>query len=232
VTLPPELLKGHGWVPFQVWGVVERCGGNGARAGNVLMRGWRFGMTNKRMMLAVGFVAVVVGVLVSIAAAQDRFTVKSLNGIAFSEFKGYDAWQNVAVSQPGVSMTGASDGITNVILANPVMINAYKSGSPGNGKPFPDGSMITKIAWSQVQMPESPYAVTVPGTLKMVSFIMKDSKRFPDTNGWGYAQLLYDEKSRTFSAFGKDAAFGKTVCHECHTRVKNKDYIFTSYPGR
>jgi len=44
--------------------------------------------------------AVLVGVLGSIAlAAQDRFTLKVPNGLAFAEFKGYETWQNVAVSQ-------------------------------------------------------------------------------------------------------------------------------------
>ena len=48
---------------------------------------------------------------------QDRFTLKSPNGIAFSEFRGYDTWQDVAVSQ-------TDDGI-KVIVANPAMMKAY-----------------------------------------------------------------------------------------------------------
>jgi len=103
---------------------------------------------------------------------QDRFTLKSPNGIAFSEFRGYDTWQDVAVSQ-------TDDGI-KVIVANPAMMKAYNDGAPENGKPFPDGSMIAKIEWTKEQNPASPYAVTVPGTLKSVAFIEKDSKRFAD----------------------------------------------------
>ena len=74
-------------------------------------------------------------------AAQDRFTVTVPNGLSFSEFRGYENWQYVAVSATG-------DGI-KVIAANPVMIEAYRLGIPGNGRPFPEGSMIVKIEWAQ-----------------------------------------------------------------------------------
>jgi hypothetical protein len=87
-------------------------------------------------------------------------------------------------------------------------------------------------AGTKVQNLVSPYAVTVPGTLKSVAFIEKDSKRFADTNGWGYAQLLHDAQTNTFKPYGSDAAFGKTVCHACHTTVKDRDYIFTAHPKR
>jgi hypothetical protein len=170
-----------------------------------------------------GVIALVfLSVLVSAAlAAQDRFTLKAPNGIAFSEFRGYENWQDVAPSQ-------TDDGL-KVILGNPRMIDAYKEGVPGNGKPFPDGSMIVKIEWSKKKNPVSPYSVTVPDTLKSVSFIEKDSKRFPDTNGWGYAQFSHDAPSDTFKPVGSGSSFGKTECHQCHTRVRGNDFIFTSY---
>ena len=69
-----------------------------------------------------------------------------------------------------------------------------------------------------------------PDTLKSVAFIQKDSKRFPETSGWGYAQFLYDAASDSFKPYGSDSSFGKE-CYGCHTLVKAKDYIFTSYPG-
>jgi hypothetical protein len=108
------------------------------------------------------------------------------------------------------------------------MTNAYRGGIPGNGKPFPDGSKIVKIEWSAKKSTESPYFVMVPDTLKSVSFIEKDSKRFRDSGGWGYAQFHYDAASDTFTPFGNDAACG----YACHTAVKAKDYIFTAYPRR
>jgi hypothetical protein len=180
---------------------------------------------NNRHIPAIAIIAGSLSVAVGIAfAAQDRFTLKAPNGVAFSEIKGYETWQSVAPSQ-------TDDGV-KVIVANAVMINAYRAGIPGNGKPFPEGSAIVKIEWSKKKNAASPYSVLVPDTLKTVSFIEKDSKRFPDTSGWGYAQFLYDAPSDTFKPFGSDSNFGKTVCYECHTRVKTQDYIFTSYARR
>jgi hypothetical protein len=75
----------------------------------------------------------------------------------------------------------------------------------------------------------SPYFVEVPDTLKSVSFILKDSKRFPDTNGWGYAQFLHDAASDSFTPYGKDSSFGKKACYLCRTLVKDRDCIFRSY---
>jgi hypothetical protein len=73
--------------------------------------------------------------------AQDKYTVKVPIGLAFSEFKGYEDWQAVGPSQT------AAQNVIRLILANPVMIDAYKEGVPGNGKPFPEGSKIAKIEW-------------------------------------------------------------------------------------
>jgi hypothetical protein len=127
-------------------------------------------------------ISVSAAVLASIAlAAQDKYTVRVPNGLAFSEFRGYENWQDVAVSQ-------TENGI-KVILANPAMIKAYRNGIPGNGKLFPDGSKVAKIEWTSKKSAESPYFVMVPDTLKSVSFIEKDTKRFPDTHGWAYAQF-------------------------------------------
>ncbi len=153
-------------------------------------------------------------------AAQDRFTVKVPNGLAFSDFRGYENWQDVAVSQ-------TENGL-KVIAANDAMINAHRQGVPGAGKSFPEGSKIVKIEWSSKRNAKSPYFVMVPDTLKSVSFIEKDTKRFPDTNGWAYAQFLYDAASDTFKPNGNDAKCG----YACHTTVAARDYIFTAYPKR
>jgi len=74
------------------------------------------------------FVGVFLSVLAALAmAAQDKYTLKVPNGLSFSEFKGYEAWQVVSISQDGALIAA--------ILANPVMIKAYLAGVPGNGKP-------------------------------------------------------------------------------------------------
>ena len=153
-------------------------------------------------------------------AAQDRYTVSVPNGLAFSDFRGYEDWRDVAVSQ---TETGIK-----AIVANPAMMDAYRSGAPGDGKHFPDGSKIAKIEWTSKKNAESPYFVMVPDTLKSVSFIEKDSKRFPDTNGWAYAQFLYDAASDAFRPNGNDAKCG----YACHSAIAAKDYIFTAYPKR
>ena len=75
------------------------------------------------------------------------------------------------------------------------MIKAYRQGTPGNGKTFPEGSKIVKIEWTAKKSAESPYFVMVPDILKSVSFIEKDSKRFANTGGCGYAQFHYDGAS-------------------------------------
>src|SRR5512136_2095269 len=173
-------------------------------------------------------VAVVLAALAGKAiSAQDKYTVKVPGGLAFSEFRGYEGWQAVSISEDG--------GLFALILANPVMIDAYRAGVPGNGKPFPDGSKMAKIHWNPKNLETFP-AATVPGTLHDVDFMVRDSKRFADSGGWGYAVFDYDAKSDTFMPGtladkppqGNDAKCG----FACHTIVKTRDYVFTDYGHR
>ena len=169
-------------------------------------------------------VTVSICVVSALAAGQDRFTLRSVNGIAFSEFKGYDAWQVIAPSQ--------LDGGVKAIVGNPVMIKAFAEGIPANGQAVPDGAMMAKIEWSAKNNPDLPGAARVTDTLKNVGFMIKDAKRFPETNGWGYAQLEYDSGSGTFKPLGSTSGFAKAACHQCHTVVKARDYVFTKYAQR
>jgi len=170
---------------------------------------------------AIAILTVMLAVLGNIAlAAQDRYTLQVPDGLAFSEFKGYETWQAVAVSHSG--------DVFALILANPVMIEAYKAGIPGNGKPFPDGAKMAKIHWNTKQSAEAPAPTTVPGTLHDVDFMARDSKRFADSGNWGYAQFNYDTASGEFAPEGKGADCG----FSCHTIVQAKDYVFTAYPPR
>ena len=156
-------------------------------------------------------------------AAQDKYTLQIPNGLAWSEFRGYEAWQDVAVSQTETSV--------KMIAANDVMMNAYRDGVPGGGKLFPDGSKVTKIEWSFKKNPASPYFVNIPDKLKTVSFIEKDTKRFPNTHGWAYAQWAYDPATDTFKPSALSSN-GSECGYACHTRVSTQDYIFTAYPKR
>jgi hypothetical protein len=181
------------------------------------------GLKSKSILAIVISVALLVVACGLTLAAQDRYTLKIPDGLAFSEFRGYETWQDVAVSQTETSL--------KVIAANDVMISAYRDGVPGNGKLFPDGSKIAKIEWSFKKNPVSPYSVNIPDTLKTVAFIEKDNKRFPSTHGWAYAQWAYDPATDTFkpselSPSGAECGFA------CHTKGSAQDYIFTAYPKR
>ena len=184
-------------------------------------------MKSKRT-LTIVTIAVVLAVLGGTAVtAQDKYALKVPGGLAFSEFRGYEDWQVVSVSQDG--------DLFAVILANPVMIDAYRAGVPGNGKPFPEGSKMAKIHWSPIKMETFPVA-TVPGTLHDVDFMVKDSKKFADSGGWGWAVFKYEAASSTFTPGttadvppqGNDAKCG----FACHTIVKTRDYVFTDYGKR
>jgi hypothetical protein len=154
-------------------------------------------------------------------SAQDKYTLRVPNGLAFSDFRGYENWQVVAVSQ--------TEDLLKVMVANPIMVDAYRAGIPGNGKAFPDGSKIAKIEWKPKKSTEAPFAVRIPDTLQDLFFIEKNTKKFPDTKGWAYAVFDYDPGSDTF----KPDPTGVVNCgFACHTKVAAKDYIFTAYGKR
>ena len=191
----------------------------------------------RQQITALVFVAAATAVIASVVLAaqtQDRFTLKAPNGIAFSEFKGYETWQVIAPSQPddaGGCGSSPAPGCIKAILGNPTMIRAYNDGIPANGKPVPDGAMMAKVEWAKKRHPAPPYAVTVTGPLIEVGFMVKDSKRFPGTNGWGYATFRHDPASDNWTPFGDSAAFANT-CHACHTIVKARDFVYTEYAQR
>jgi len=179
--------------------------------------------------LATVIIAVVLAVLGGRAiSAQDKYTLQVPNGLAFSEFRGYEGWPVIAISENG--------GNFAVILGNPIMIDAYKEGVPGNGKPFPDGAKIAKVHWHPKKQEAYPGQPMVPGAQYNADFMLKDSKRFADSGGWGWGSFEYDAASDTFSPAteaatppqGHDAKCG----FACHTLVKNRDYVFTEYGHR
>jgi Cytochrome P460 len=175
-----------------------------------------------KLRLTMTSTAVALGVLAAGAAisAQDKYGLKVPDGLAFSEFKGYEDWATVSVSK--------TDDTIEVILGNPAMINAYRAGAPGNGKAFPDGSKMAKIHWTMKKSADAPAPTTVPDTLHDVDFMVRDSKRFAQSGNWGYAQFDWTADSGTFkpSVSGTGCGFG------CHTLVAKKDYVFTAYGQR
>ncbi len=153
--------------------------------------------------------------------AQDKYSLKSPGGIAFSDFRGYEDWAVVSSAR--------TDEVLKVIVANPAMIQAYKAGVPGNGQPFPEGSMIVKLQWKPKKSTEAQFAVDVPDVFKQAFVMEKDSKRFPKSGGWGYAVFNYEAATDTFTADSKSLS---DCGNACHTAVKAKDYIFHPYQKR
>ncbi|HKC00970.1 MAG TPA: cytochrome P460 family protein [Terriglobales bacterium] len=153
--------------------------------------------------------------------AQDKYSLKSPSGIAFSDFRGYEDWAVVSSSR--------TDERLKVIVANPIMIKAYKVGIPGNGQPFPDGSMIVKLQWNPKKSTEAPFVVDVPDVFREAFVMEKDSKRFPKSGGWGYAVFNYDAASDQFTPDPKSLS---DCGNACHTAVKTKNYIFHPYQKR
>ena len=154
------------------------------------------------------------------AQVPDKYALKSPSGIAFSDFRGYEDWAVVSSAR--------TDEVLKVIVANPVMIEAYKAAVPGNGQPFPEGSKIVKLQWKPKKSTEAPFVVDVPDVFTQAFVIEKDSQRFPKTGGWGYALFNYDAATGRFVADLATADCG----HACHSAVKTTDYIFHPYQRR
>jgi len=143
---------------------------------------------------------------------EDKYSLKSPSGIAFSDFRGYEDWSVVSSAR--------TEEILKVIVANPTMIKAYKTGIPGNGQPFPEGSMIVKLQWKLKKSTEAPFAVEVPDIFSQAFVMEKDSKRFSKSGGWGYAVFNYDAASDKFTA---DPTSLSDCGNACHTAVGAKD---------
>jgi hypothetical protein len=160
--------------------------------------------------------------------AQDRGAISVPGGLGFADFQGYESWEVISVS--------LKNGALAAIVGNPIAIEAYKSGIPENGKPFPDGAKMAKFHWIPKTNLREPSQPLVPNTLHDVDFMMKDAKRFPDGGGWGYAFFLYDSVSGSFRPGtltdmppqGHDAKCGVA----CHTVAQKRDYVFTQYARR
>lgn len=168
-------------------------------------------------------VLIVLGVAALFAQSRDndKYSLKSPSGIAFSDFRGYEDWSVVSSAR--------TDEILKVIVANPKMIAAFKAGVPGNSQLFPDGSMIVKLQWKLKKSTEAPFVVEVPDVFSQAFVMEKDSKRFAKSGGWGYAVFNYEAASDQFTA---DAKSLSDCGYACHTPVKAKDYIFHPYQKR
>src|SRR5579863_6236571 len=147
----------------------------------------------RKSKLTIAIAAAVLAVLAATAVyAQDKYSLKSPSGIAFSDFRGYEDWSVVSSAR--------TDEVLKVIVANPLMIKAYNSGVPGNGQPFPEGSKVVKLQWKPKKSTEAPFVVDVPDVFVQAFVMEKDSVRFPKTGGWGYAVFNYDAATDKYTA--------------------------------
>ncbi len=137
-------------------------------------------------------------------------------------------WEVIAVSHNGDKLAA--------ILGNPAMIAAFRSGIPDNGKPFPNGAKMAKIHWMATKNAAQPGQPVQPGTLHDVDFMVKDSKRFADSNGWGYGVFEFDDASNSFRPGDQNdmppQAHDAKCGAACHTLAKVHDYVFSAYPKR
>jgi hypothetical protein len=129
----------------------------------------------KSILPTVAIVALPAVLVAAAFAAQDKYSLQVPGGLAFSEFRGFEDWQTIAANHNGDKLA--------TILGNPAMIEAYKAGIPGNGKPFPDGARMAKIHWMAKKAEDQPNEPVVPGALHDVDFMVKDSTRFAESGG-------------------------------------------------
>ena len=133
------------------------------------------------------------------------------NGIALPQ--GYREWQVIAPSsRPDKEQI-------RVILGNETAVQAFREGK----RPFPDGTVLVKIAWSAKKHPAFPVAL-VPDRFAQVEFMIKDAAKYRETGGWGFARFVGDG----LAPYGKDAGFVKE-CFGCHTPVAGNDFVFTDW---
>jgi hypothetical protein len=105
-----------------------------------------------------------------------------------------------------------------VILGNDIAVAAARSGTT---LPWPDGAILGKLVWKDT-VHEAWEKAIVPGEFVHAEFMLKDSERWPDTGGWGFARW----KGMDQQPYGNDASFVQE-CFGCHTPVKDNDYVFT-----
>ncbi len=125
--------------------------------------------------------------------------------------QGYRQWELIAPAQEAAPLDEL-----RAVLGNDVAIKAYQDGT----LPFPDGTVLVKLAWKHVQSPEFE-AASIPGAATTVQIMVKDAKKYPDSGGWGFGRFIGGEPV--------DEAQHET-CFACHeARVKGHDFVFTRF---
>ncbi len=131
---------------------------------------------------------------------------------------GYRDWKLVSVAHEAGNLNDI-----RAILGNEIAINAYRA-----GKPFPEGSIVMRIAWRHVPSEENNKILGreqsfVPGEAPpwYLQFMVKDTKKYAATGGWGYAEFSKDGKPGPESNMKQ--------CFPCHQAIADRDFVFTRY---
>jgi hypothetical protein len=174
------------------------------------------------MFQSVKYFGLFVGCVVMAAALGDakrppQTEAAPIYGIAIPP--GYRDWKLISVAHEAGNLNDL-----RAILGNDLAVKAYREGK----LPFPDGAIIARLAWSYVPSEENNKVFGrdqsfVPGAAPdwYLQFMVKDSKKYAATGGWGYAQFNLD---------GKPADQAKhETCFPCHVPAKGRDYVFTHY---
>lgn len=159
----------------------------------------------------------------AVAFAND-WDLEAPTGLKFGLIKGYENWHVVATHY----RTDKNE--LRYIIGNDVAVKAYRSGVPLNGKEFPEGAILVKIGYSLKKNPAFEASLE-PDVIQRVEYMIKDSKRFKDSGGWGFARFVYDAKDGKYKVFGKSAE-DYVQCFTCHKLVEKKDFVFTDYVNR
>src|SRR5215813_1822333 len=172
----------------------------------------------KRMVLLIFAVAAVAGMVVSTKSASGRpDDADPVFGIKI--YPGYRDWRLISVAHEEGNLNDL-----RAVLGNDQAIKAYREGK----LPFPDGAIIARIAWSYVPSEENnkifgrPQSF-VPGAAPdwYLQFMVKDSKKYASTGGWGFAQFNKEGKPADESVL--------KACYPCHAQIKARDLVFTHY---
>jgi hypothetical protein len=141
------------------------------------------------------------------AGPADKVEASPIYGVNIPT--GYRQWELIAPAQEAEPLNEL-----RAVLGNAVAVKAYQAGT----LPFPDGAVLAKLAWKHVQSPEFAPA-SVPGAATTVQIMVKNSKKYASTGGWGFGRFVDGKPA--------DEAQHQT-CFACHeARVKGHDFVFT-----
>jgi hypothetical protein len=163
---------------------------------------WRSGI----MKMPITLLAVLFFAVMTEGSATDKIPASS-HGVPYPE--GWQNWATIAVSHR------TDNNTLRVILGNDAAVKAARA---GNTNPWPDGAILGKVVWKDTQL-ENWEAAIVPGEFVHAEFMFKESKKYTNSYGWGWARWVGLEQK----PFDK----GMKVCITCHTPVKNRDWVFT-----